>query len=418
MRKVSDVQKNSGRGYYIVVTPFFPTETSFRGPFIYDQVQAIKRVSDYRVVVFQPIEWRAGHTNRRFKDIEIIGFPTFQTPSYFFNGIFDSLNTHSFKTALRKNGIKLDDIEIVHCHTTPFAPYGLTLRKKSSRIRVLLQHHSRDPYSILYGKLAGWRPNLYYRARHGRDLIEAVDLNISVSKGIEANLLSFPQYGVIEDWQPYIDRVSPLSKWRRSRVKASAVWYNGVDLSIFHPLTNEKEMSSRNEILKIGCVGNFQKLKDQISLVKAVELLLKDGIKNIEVSFIGTGPELTNCKRYVNEHGLSQYICFLPEVNHEDLNDFFNTLDIFILPSVYEGFGCVYTEASAAGVPFMVCEGQGAAEYLANEERKYWQLKKHSPFDIAAKIKAFIKCRPKQHLCQPIDIDILTEQFLLENGLK
>ena len=40
--------------YYIVVTPFFPTQESFRGPFIYDQVKALKKVSDYEVVVFKP----------------------------------------------------------------------------------------------------------------------------------------------------------------------------------------------------------------------------------------------------------------------------------------------------------------------------------------------------------------------------
>lgn len=41
--------------YYLVVTPFFPTAESFRGPFIYDQVQALKRNSNYEIVVFRPL---------------------------------------------------------------------------------------------------------------------------------------------------------------------------------------------------------------------------------------------------------------------------------------------------------------------------------------------------------------------------
>ena len=40
----------------------------------------------------------------------------------------------------------------------------------------------------------------------------------------------------------------------------------------------------------IGCVANFWKLKDQITLIKAVEILLLNGLK-IEVKFVGTGKE-------------------------------------------------------------------------------------------------------------------------------
>lgn len=39
---------------YICITPFFPTPSSFRGPFVYDQVNAIERNSDYQVIVFVP----------------------------------------------------------------------------------------------------------------------------------------------------------------------------------------------------------------------------------------------------------------------------------------------------------------------------------------------------------------------------
>lgn len=40
--------------YYIVITPFFPNKESFRGSFIYDQVKAIERNSNYQVLVFKP----------------------------------------------------------------------------------------------------------------------------------------------------------------------------------------------------------------------------------------------------------------------------------------------------------------------------------------------------------------------------
>ena len=49
------MEKFTERKYYIVITPFFPTDTKFQGPFIYDQVNAIIRNSNFNVVVFKPI---------------------------------------------------------------------------------------------------------------------------------------------------------------------------------------------------------------------------------------------------------------------------------------------------------------------------------------------------------------------------
>ena len=40
--------------YYICITPFFPLENNWRGAYIFDQVKAIQRNSDYNVVVFKP----------------------------------------------------------------------------------------------------------------------------------------------------------------------------------------------------------------------------------------------------------------------------------------------------------------------------------------------------------------------------
>jgi len=38
---------------YLQLTPFFPTPTRFQGPYIYDQVKAIERNSEYTVIVIK-----------------------------------------------------------------------------------------------------------------------------------------------------------------------------------------------------------------------------------------------------------------------------------------------------------------------------------------------------------------------------
>ena len=85
----------------------------------------------------------------------------------------------------------------------------------------------------------------------------------------------------------------------------------------------------------IGCVANFWKEKDQITLIKAVEVLTKHEIR-VLLRLIGTGPTLESCKRYVLQNNLVDSIVFENEIKHEQLNQFFNEIDLFALPSYYE----------------------------------------------------------------------------------
>ena len=43
---------------------------------------------------------------------------------------------------------------------------------------------------------------------------------------------------------------------------------------------------------------------------------------------------------------------------HENLPSFYQSLDLFVLPSYYEAFGCVYAEAYSCGVPFIAVKNQ------------------------------------------------------------
>ena len=45
------------KSIYLVITPFFPSAQSFRGPYVYDQVKAIMCDGRYRVIVMMPDSW-------------------------------------------------------------------------------------------------------------------------------------------------------------------------------------------------------------------------------------------------------------------------------------------------------------------------------------------------------------------------
>ena len=47
------------------------------------------------------------------------------------------------------------------------------------------------------------------------------------------------------------------------------------------------------------------KIKDQISLIKTIEFLIKNGITDIELKLIGAGRKIDFCKQYVKYNNLA-----------------------------------------------------------------------------------------------------------------
>ena len=114
------------------------------------------------------------------------------------------------------------------------------------------------------------------------------------------------------------------------------------------------------------------------------------------------------------EHGLARRVTFEPEGDHTLLPTFYRGIDLFILPSYFEGFECVFTEAWSCGTPFITCKGQGMDDLIPAEERDLWLCNPMDPQDLTEKIAAFFQKRPQQHLTSPVDIDTLMEAFVKE----
>lgn len=402
---------------YICITPFFPSPTRWQGAYALDQVKAIQQSSDYEVVVIKPTSLRNKSKSYEIDGIKVYLFPTLQSPSYLFNGIFNGYNGRSLVKAVKDLGINPEHIRFVHTHTGPYAVYGLALRRIAPHIKVFVQHHDLDPFTIRNGKWAHWKPNALYRAKNSLKLINAVDLNICISTPCKDNLLAFPEARPAEVYQSYIDALKPVKYLSKAQPKDVYILYNGVDVSLFKANDNDND---DNNFFRIGCIANFQELKDHITLVKAFEIFVKGaaphshpkGKDEVKLSLLGSGETKRMCEEYIKDHGLSEYVEWPSEMSHDKLPEYYRTLDLFVLPSVFEGFGCVYTEAHACGVPFIGVYDQGAAEVIAQEERDKWLIKPHDHEQLAKLIERYYNERDVQILCKDYNIEKLTINFL------
>ena len=120
--------------------------------------------------------------------------------------------------------------------------------------------------------------------------------------------------------------------------------------------------------------------------MSAIELL-KEGLK-IKLKFIGSGPTLIDCKKLIPQD-LEAYFEFMDEVAHHNLNTFYNHINLFVLPSYYEAYGCVYVESWATNTPFIAVKGQGIEEVMSDKMKELFLIEVENLLDLSSKIRHF-----------------------------
>ena len=100
-----------------------------------------------------------------------------------------------------------------------------------------------------------------------------------------------------------------------------------------------KELGIKEDVLVIGHVGRFMKQKNHEFLIDVFEKAIKQD-DNIYLILVGQGPLEDKIKEMAKEKGIENKILFLGQRN--DVNKLYQAMDIFVLPSLYEGLrnGC------------------------------------------------------------------------------
>lgn len=385
---------------YLYITSFFPSPTSWRGAFCYDFVRALQRTEKYDVRVFVPGKGE----DYDYQGIHVYRFPTRCLPSGIFPFLFSAWNKKSFLRKLEAVGINPESVAV--CHSTD-GIYVDAVKKLNPGCLALQQHHNLASFGGCNGRLRHFWLHKVINFPIYRKYHELMDAHVFLSRAAEKSFRAVPD----ASWSQYEDyrrQMRGLGFFRGPKIKRSILLHNGVDMHQFNPAGRKP-----HDGFVIGCIGNFNQIKDQITLLKALDKI-KGWLGNWRLRFIGSGPLLQQCKDYVAENKLEDNVSFESEVDHTQLPDFYRSLDLFVLPSYFEGFGCVFTEAYACGMPFITCEGQGIDDLIPEAERPLWLCKQRDPNDLAEKILAYYQHRPVQHLSGPIDIDTLVLNFVKE----
>ena len=135
------------------------------------------------------------------------------------------------------------------------------------------------------------------------------------------------------------------------------IFNNAIDLDKF-----KFDENIRNEVRKelgldgkfvIGHVGRFCYQKNQEFLVDIFEEVYKQD-KNAALMFVGDGPDREKVEEKVKSLNLTDSVLFLG--NRNDVYRIYNAMDVFVLPSRYEGLPVVGVEAQANGLQCLLSD--------------------------------------------------------------
>jgi len=138
---------------------------------------------------------------------------------------------------------------------------------------------------------------------------------------------------------------------------------NGVDAQVFYPEA-ERPLTDSPHIVTTSTLIPRNGLD---TLIKAFGLLL-DSAGKARLTIAGEGPLEKGLKNLAKGLGIESQVEFKATIPHERVPALLHSADLFVRPSIYEGFGMSFIEAMAVGVPVVACPVGGVVDFITDRQ--------------------------------------------------
>jgi len=204
---------------------------------------------------------------------------------------------------------------------------------------------------------------------------------------------------------------------KRSDKNIHALYY-GLDFANLPDVEEKnilrKQYNISNDDKIILHVGRFVRQKNHLGVINIFKII-KESVKDAKLFLVGDGPLREEVKRYVIRSGLYKDVSFLGI--RDDVRNLMACSDVFIFPSLFEGFGLAAIEASAIGLPVVGSDVVGLREAVKQGETGFL----FPPREIGEMAKCAIRLLKDSSLCNEIGRNgkaWAREEFSLEKNLK
>lgn len=263
-------------------------------------------------------------------------FPMPTSPDFFML-LRRHLNYHAVNSLITKEKI---DFDIIHSHFIFPAGYVGMKLKERYHVPLIITAHGGDVYKDPF-KNEKW-------FRLTRSILEQADKIITTS---------VRNYNIITE------------DIGISRQKVYVIG-NGFDNTKFYQM-NQRQIREKLSLPQdkkiLLSVGNLVEIKGHKYLVEAVNKVLAKR-KDILCIIIGRGIGINSLQNQIDSLGLNDFIKVINGVDHDEVPYWMNACDLFVLPSLDEGFPTVIPEALACGKPVIASRVGGIPEIISNND--------------------------------------------------
>jgi glycosyltransferase involved in cell wall biosynthesis len=225
--------------------------------------------------------------------------------------------------------------------------------------------------------------------REQYDVVLCGHINLLPFAGIASRLLGAKQILLIYGWDAwwptgrrlsdrlvaYSDLVISISRFTKQRFLSwSAVQDNKVRLlpnavhleeygagAKPHYLEQRYGLGGKKVLMTLGRLLQSEQQKGIDELLEILPELLTER-RDLTYVIAGDGDDKQRLQRKVATLGLAKHVMFTGRVPEEEKADHYRLADVFVMPGRQEGFGFVFLEAMASGIPVVASSLDGSRE--------------------------------------------------------
>ena len=286
----------------------------------------------------------------------------------------------------------------------------------------------------LMHKIGSFRPQIIHAFLFRANLLARiaarlcrVSINISSIRIIENDrpiyyFLDRLTSSLVTQFLAVSERVKEVTS-ERSAIDAERIRVirNGIDLSTYTSSGLAEDYSSAALQFGIGphslVCGTVARLHPQKGIRHLIDAfaLLRTNFPDLKLLVVGDGPERLNLANQAAALGVSQSVIFAGQWNSPV--HCLRLMNVFVLPSLYEGFPNALLEAMAALVPVVASDVGGVGELVRHEENGLL-VPPESPSRLADAIRSILLNPEKAKRMATLALDRIRKEFSLEGMLN
>jgi len=342
----------------LVITPGFPDKNNknILGIFVKDQVNAIK--NEFKeIYVIAPIlrtlkffsRERYCH-NYTYDNVSVFYPRCFYVPLIYSFGKKIDNRLRVVLNTIKRNNLSFD---LVHAHFTwPSGYIGQQIKEKFNTPYILTVHENRNWFQKELDK----EYKEYINAWKNAALILRVNMK---------------DYELLKKYNP-------------------EVYYQPNSVSGIFEFTEKisarKQIGLQEDAKIIFAFGNHLKSKGFHDLIEAMKIILESGNKMIHCYIGGSGIYSSEMRRLIRKYNLLDNVKMIGPINRNEIVNWFNAADFYIMPSHHESFGITVIEALSSGVP-VITTYNGASEFIIENDNLGLLVNPKSPKKLAEAIE-------------------------------